>query len=90
MSCALEQIATAATKIAAIGRRMISSAGLETVPLYHSGIVLVDKNGVIDQAVEVVGLHHDGRAHLAAHPVAVRPVHEDDFPALHVFFRYTS
>jgi len=23
----------------------ISSAGLETVPLYHSGIVLVDKNG---------------------------------------------
>ena len=42
---------------------------------------------IIDEAVEEIGLHDDGRAELAAGPVAVGPVHQNDFSSPHDFFR---
>ena len=50
----------------------------------------LDEDRVIDEAVEEIGLHDDGRAELAAGAVAVRPVHQNDFSAPHDFFRYRS
>ena len=45
---------------------------------------------VIDQTIEKVGLNHDRRTRLAAAQVGVKPVDQDDLPAVHASVRMRS
>jgi hypothetical protein len=47
-------------------------------------------NSQVDEAVQKVGLHNDGRAKLAAGTVTVGPIHQQHVAAIHGFFRYCS
>src|SRR5712692_3766392 len=50
----------------------------------------LNEHGVVDHAVQEIGLHHDGRARFAPRAIAVGPIQLHDIAALHACFRMRS